>query len=131
MSNARFVTNETVDRSPKEHYDRALRVVEYNTSWPDGPSEPGMRLSEFFLIGTAYGRYDTDATKNALQSALNNDDLLLWRDREGDRRVTRTTENMLRALVAHENRQLDPTTELIERCAELIHDDGVNGGETR
>lgn len=113
----------------KERYQKVLRVVEYQTTGPDGGLPAGARRSTVHQIACQYGYYDADGMLRAEKAAVAAGDLIPWRDREGRLRLTRTDESSLRDLIADENRRDDTCIELVERCGNLIEDPTVDGGD--
>lgn len=124
-------TETTNALTPRERYRKVLSVVEYNSGGPDVQLPAGAALHTVLQIAWQYGRHDFRALRSAVDAAIANEDLLVWRDRDGTARLTRTNESSLRDLVAEENRREDTSLELVERCSELVDGPDVSGGEIR
>jgi hypothetical protein len=82
----------------RERYQRVLRTVGHQTT----PQQlPGVRPRTVAMILGDHGHEDADAVERALRAAVENDDLVQWRDRNANRRVTLCTEPDLRRLATH------------------------------
>ncbi|GGO03619.1 hypothetical protein [Haloarcula pellucida] len=104
-------------------YDRVLSVVEHNSGDPQLPDCLPRAVYKVLVgdpIGT--GDYKRDDVDDSIRAAVNAGDLIVWRDRDGRKRLTRTLDADLRELIGHENEQEHPTTELIEQAARHIDD---------
>lgn len=110
--------------TPEERYHKALRAADYQTGGPEDPAPAGVPLAPLAHAATAYGRYDRDGHRRAVKAAVENGDLLAWRDRDGDFRITPTDEESLRDLVAAENAREDTSVDLVERARDLIRGEG-------
>lgn len=115
--------------TPKERYQKILRVVEYNTGGPDDPVPAGASTSTVQQIACQYDYYDGEALKRSRAAAIKAEDLLIWRGRDSRLRLTRTDEESLKGLIAAENCRDDTCVELIERCRELLDDSTADGGD--
>jgi len=115
-------TDDEVD--PQERYKRVLSVIHLNTG---GPQLPGCTIRTIKQTLIANGPYeDPSGIDSSLQAALNNDDVILWRDRDGCKRFTMTRDEDLRDLIGAENEQEHPATELIAQASEHIDDTEVD-----
>lgn len=109
----------TDDVDRERRYRMTLSVVQHNTG---GNQQPGCTPRVVYQTLVSQGKFSRPGVEDAIQAALDNGDIIAWKDRERQTRLTRTLEDDLRELIAHENSQLDPTTELIEQAARHIED---------
>jgi len=124
MTEVRDSASNTTDQSDdevdtQERYDRVLSVIHLNTG---DPQPPGCRPRTIRKILVAEGPYSKDGVNSSLQAALDNGDVILWRDPDGIKRFTRTLDEDLRKLIGAENERDHPATELIAQAAEHIDD---------
>lgn len=137
MAHTTHETDDTVDepskQDRKERYQTALRTIHHRTS----PEHlPGCEASTVRLALCAHGPYDVAAVDSTLQAAVENDDVLVWRDRDGRRRLTIAAdqtlphseidaEPTLRRLAAHlgEMGDADQLARVNQRLA-AVTDDG-------
>jgi len=107
------------DVDPQERYERVLSTIHLNTG---DPQLPGATPRTIRLTLVAHGPYDKAGINSSLQAGLDNDDVILWRDRDGRKRFTTTRDEDLRKLIGAENERDHPATELIAQAAEHIDD---------
>jgi hypothetical protein len=101
----------------KERYERALGIVEANTT----PAQrPGLEAHALWRLLVENHGYSVAAARATVQAAVRNDDLYRYTDRAGEVRYIRGTEAALRRLIAAENQRDDPDRERIERIADRI-----------
>ena len=116
-------TSDEVDT--QQRYERVLSTIHLNTR---DPQPPGATPRTIRLALVAHGPYeDADGIDSSLQAALDNDDVILWRDRDGRKRFTTTRDADLRELIGAENEREHPATGLIAQAAE--HIDDTEGGD--
>jgi len=102
----------------RERYQTLLRTVGHQTS-PAQP--PGVRPHQLRTVLSAHGPLSVGAVDATIQAALDNDDLLAWRDGEGEVRVTLCCEPDLRRLLGHFN-ECEFSREACERVAGAIRE---------
>jgi len=111
------------DEHREQRYDRILSIAHEHVG---GPQIPGASLSTIrrLLVGepVGYGPYHRDDVDASVQAVINAEDAIMWRDRNGRRRLVPTRDEDLRELIGHENAQEYPTTELIQQAARHIDD---------
>jgi hypothetical protein len=105
------------DSPPPEVVKAVRRTVDYKSG---DPQLPGARVRSLRLSLSDHGVLPRDAVNDAIQYLLDEDELLLWRDRKGDLRLTRQTEDDLQALLGYMNTELDPPADELERVADCI-----------
>ncbi|WP_135302656.1 hypothetical protein [Haloarcula amylovorans] len=88
--------NEDVDT--KHRYDRVLSVVDHQSS---PKQRPGVRPRVVYQTLACYAVYTRSGLKASIQAALDNGDLLAFRDPDGNLRLVLLTESKLRRLVEH------------------------------
>lgn len=98
-------------------YHAVLRTIAYQTS---EKQSPGVRVDTLLLTLVDHAGHDRDAIMRALKAAVD-EDVLVWRDAEGRRRLTLKTEDDLQRLVGHLN-GLDADPEAIERVVDAIRE---------
>jgi len=113
------VRNQPEDTAIDGRYERVLSTIHLNTG---DPQPPGATPRTIRLTLVAHGPYERSGINSSLQAALDNDDVILWRDRDGRKRFTRTLDDDLRELIGAENGHEHPATELIAQAAEHIDD---------
>jgi hypothetical protein len=64
----------------KARYERMARAIAHNTG---DPQPPMIDATALFTVTVANGSLDSEAAKHALQAAVENGDVLRWRDAEG------------------------------------------------
>jgi hypothetical protein len=96
----------------RARYQQVLRTVAHNTG---DPQSPGVRPFTLRTILAGHGSLEPDAVDSAITAALDNDDLLAWRDAAGDVRVTLQTIPDLRRLLEHLDGRLDAPDEALGR----------------
>lgn len=111
----------------RERYEKLLQSAEYNTGGPETPMRAGVAKHSLFMTATAHGRYDQDGMRTAYRAAIENEDLLPWKDRDGTVRLTLTDDEALEDLVDEERARDDTCAELVERAREL--QEGSTDGE--
>lgn len=112
-------TQSDADHDSEDIYNSVLRVVDHQTS-PKQP--PGVRPGTVRLVLVAHADIDADGVEKALRRAEDNDDLVAWRDDDGQLRLTRCTESDLKRLLGHFNTELHPPVQACERIATLIRE---------
>jgi len=115
----------TDDVDHRERYDRVLSTIQHNTGDPQPPGCTPRVLKQILVADGPYD--DASGITSSLQAALNNEDVILWRDRDGRKRFTTTRDEDLRDLIGAENEYEHPATELIAQAAE--HIDDTEGGD--
>jgi len=104
----------------ERRYKRVLHRIE--TSSGD-PQPPGAHpRSVYQALAKPHGEYAAEDIKQTIRAAINAGDVIAWRDRESQKRFTRTLDEDLRELIGHENAQEYPTIDLIEQAARHIDD---------
>lgn len=103
----------------RDRYEAILRVVDYQTGGPDTALPAGVRATTIGQNRTHAGE-DWQDVESALQAAVEHDDLLRYRDRDGHVRYTRRTVDGLQALVATEAQHEHPDQDLIARCNRIL-----------
>lgn len=109
----------------KQLYERVLRTIDHQTGGANQNNDQPAGATLPTICGTLAhrGPEDVDAVKSALKAAVQNDDVLVWQDRDGRKRFTDATSvRNLEAVVAHENTHDHPRLDLIERCSELAEE---------
>ncbi|PSQ59080.1 hypothetical protein BRD18_04255 [Halobacteriales archaeon SW_7_71_33] len=106
----------------RERYEAVLGTARGSTS--QAHSYPGCRPVTIIQGLVAHGSYDADAVRASIQAAVENWDLIRWRDEYADRRVTPTDpeedERRLRELAEHAAEHLlDP--ELVAQANRALH----------
>jgi len=123
MTEVRNLSAETADENgevdTEKRYKRVLSAIHLNTG---DPQPPGCRPRTIRNILVAEGPYTKSGVNSSLQAALDNGDVILWRDPDGIKRFTRTLDEDLRDLIGSENERDHPATELIAQAAEHIDD---------
>lgn len=123
MTEVRNGSSNTADQSDdvdtQERYDRVLSVIHLNTG---DPQPPGCRPRTIRKILVAEGPYTKAGVNSSLQAALDNGDVILWRDPDDIKRFTTTRDEDLHDLIGAENERDHPATELIAQAAEHIDD---------
>ncbi|WP_154021062.1 hypothetical protein [Haloarcula sp. CBA1127] len=108
---------------PVRRYERVLSIAHEHVG---GPQIPGASVSTIrrLLVGepVGYGPYHRDDVDATIQAVINAEDAIMWRDRNGRRRLVPTRDEDLRELIGHENAQEYPTTALIQQAARHIDD---------
>jgi len=102
-------------------YNRVLRVTMHNTQGPHGPQRAGIRPPVLKGICCRAGNSPEDVSKS-IKAAVQNGDLLKYRDGEGRVRLARTSDAGLRQLIGQQNAADNPDRELIKHCAGLLND---------
>jgi len=115
MSEAAAEEETRADR--RARYQQVLRTVAHQTS-PAQP--PGVRPFTLRTVLSGHGSLSADAVDSAITAALDNDDLLAWRDADGEVRVTLQTVPDLRRLLEHLDGELDAPDEALDRVIERI-----------
>lgn len=105
------------DAIRKDRYERALGIVEANTT-PAQP--PGLEAHALWRLIVENAGYDPKAARATVQAAVRNGDLYRFTDRSETVRYIRGTEAALRRIIAAENQRDSPDRERIERVAEKI-----------
>jgi hypothetical protein len=96
-------------RESRERYRDVLRTVAHQTS----PEQlPGVRPLHVRLHQATHGQYSHDDVDSAIRAALENDDLLRWRDADGEIRLTLRTEPDLKRLAEHVAEELQDPKQL-------------------
>jgi hypothetical protein len=96
-------------RESRERYETLLSVVAHQTS-PTQP--PGVRPVHTRVTMCSHNGHDPDAVDSAIRAALENDDLLRWRDADGEIRLTLRTEPDLKRLAEHVAEELQDPDQL-------------------
>ena len=82
----------------RKRYQQVLNTVAHNTT---ERQSPGIRPTHVRLHQVAHGQWSADGVNSAVRAAINNDDLLRWRDQEGNVRLTLRAEPDLKRLAQH------------------------------
>lgn len=115
---------QSYDADADDPYDRVLSVIHLNTG---DPQPVGCMPRTIRKILVAEGPYSKRWINDTLQDALDNGDVILWRDPDDIKRFTTTRDEDLRDLIGAENEREHPATELIEQASK--HIDEPEGGE--
>lgn len=104
----------------KERYESLLRTIECQTGGPNQTSSQAALVpqSSIIVCTAAHGQWDVNNIRRALHTAVENGDVL--RVRREDVRLSLTTGQALRAVIAEQNMSGDPDTSLIERASVLL-----------
>jgi len=94
-----------------DRYHRVLSTIEANTG---DPQLPGCRRRTVRQVLVPYRKYSSSDIDSSIKQASKNGDIIVWEDRDGATRFTRTLEDDLRELIAWEKETEDPTQELID-----------------
>lgn len=108
-------------RSSKEIYEKVLRVVDYQTTGPDGDLPAGVKESSLYTVLVANGDLEHSAADRARRAALENGDLLRWRGPEGRVRYAVVEEDAPRDVIGEQNTRENLNEELVMRCKQLIN----------
>ena len=90
--------NELTRDDRRKRYQQVLSTVAHNTT---ERQPPGIRPTHVRLHQVAHGRWSVDGVNSSVRAAINNDDLLRWRDQEGNVRLTLRAEPDLKRLAQH------------------------------
>lgn len=71
------------DVDPQQRYESVLATVDHQTS---PQQRPGARPRTVYLCCVAHGRYSRSGIKASLQAALDNGDIIAYRDPDGQLR---------------------------------------------
>jgi hypothetical protein len=96
-------------RESRERYQAVLATVAHQTT-PRQP--PGVRPVHLRLHQATHGPHDADDVDSAIRAALENDDLLRWRDADGEIRLTLRTEPDLKHLAQYVAEELQDPDQL-------------------
>lgn len=103
----------------RARYQQVLRAVAHNTG---GPQAPGVRPFTLRTILSGHGSLEADAVDSVITAALDNDDLLAWRDADGEVRVTLRTVPDLRRLLEHLDGELDAPAQALDRVKAAVRE---------
>lgn len=121
MSTDHRQPTETADgQEKKERYESLLRTIECQTGGPNQTSSQASLVpqSSILVCTAAHGQWDVNNIRRALHTAVENGDVL--RVRREDVRLSLTTEQALRAVIAEQNMSGSPDMKLIEHAASLL-----------
>lgn len=104
--------NDTPNRTtdPAAVYRRLLGIVEHNTGGP----QPPMAWERSIRTIAGHAGLDSEAVGKAIRAARGNGDLITV-TRDG-RRLARTDEDSIRAVLEWEVERDDPSKELVAKC---------------
>ncbi|WP_336359007.1 hypothetical protein [Haloarcula sp. CGMCC 1.6347] len=89
-------SDESDEVDAERRYNRVLSTIYHQTS---PMQRPGVTLGTLCLTLVAHGSYERAGVKASLQAALDNDDVIAYRDDEQELRFTRLTEDSVERLV--------------------------------
>jgi len=109
-------------RESRERYETLLEVVAHQTS---SQQPPGVRPVHVRVTMCAHNNHEPDAVASAIKAAVANDDLLRWRDAEGNVRLTLRAEPDLKRLAKHVGGELEDPEQLarINQALAEVRDD--------
>jgi len=103
----------------RKRYERVLQAVARKTS----PRQlPGTRPLHLRTSLCGHGNLSADAVDSAITAALANEDLIAWRDGEGEIRLTLRTVPDLRRLLEYLDGELDAGPEALDRIKQAIRE---------
>lgn len=107
------------DRDSKAVYERILGIVDENTGSvvPETPQPAAIRRATVLTHADNAG-IGLDDARDALQAAVENDDLVSWWDGDGGRRYCRRTERAMWQATEWIAQQDDPDRDVISRLTE-------------
>jgi hypothetical protein len=130
MSETRHAPDREQDRDQQDshadrrkRYERVLQAVARKTS----PRQlPGTRPFHLRTSLSGHGNLSGDEVDSAITAALSNEDLIAWRDAEGEIRLTLRTVPDLRRLLEHLDGELDAGPEALNRIKQAIREVRAN-----
>jgi hypothetical protein len=104
-------------------YEYVLRAAAHQTS---PQQSPGVRPTTLRLVCADHGTLTREQVNQCIQAGLDADDLLVWPDRDGHRRLTLQTIPDLRRLLEHLDGELDAPEDGLEQVKERVR--ALGGG---
>jgi len=104
-------------------YGYVLQAVALQTS---DKQSPGVRPTTLRLVCADHGRLTATQVNQCIQAGLDADDLLVWPDRDGHRRLTLQTIPDLRRLLEHLDGELDAPEDGLEQVKQRVR--ALGGG---
>lgn len=103
----------------RDRYERVLQAVGRKTS-PKQP--PGVRPLHLRTSLCGHGNLSPEGVDSAITAALANDDLIAWRDADGEVRLTLRTVPDLRRLLEHLDGELNAGPEALDRVKQAMQE---------
>ncbi|MFW5903724.1 MAG: hypothetical protein ACOCS7_03195 [Halolamina sp.] len=101
----------------RRRYETLLSVIEHNTATdPEDPRRPSIAPETIKVTMVVHGGYETDGVESTIRAAIENGDVMQFRDHEGSQRLVLAREGYLKALQRREGESDTPDPELIGRC---------------
>ena len=121
--------DETSRKERRDRYRQLLSTIAHNTT---ERQSPGIRPATVRLHLVCHGRWSVDGVESSIRAARENDDLVRWRDQEGNVRLTLRVEPDLKRLAEHVAEVLQDPTQLsrVNRALVNVMDDPTDLGRT-